>query len=59
MPNTKKLEEICKKYDLDVFESPRDNFLMICRAAEPSKEEIREALEIYEEWLIALYLEEE
>lgn len=52
---TKTLETICKKYGLSVFESPRDNFLTIIQAAEPTKEEKWYALEIYEQWLLALY----
>ncbi len=55
MPNEKRLEEICKEYDLPVFESPRDNFIMIIEAAEPTKEEKWEALEIYDNWLLGLY----
>lgn len=51
---TKKLEELCKDYDLPVFESPRDNFLMILESAEPTKQEKWEALNCYETWLLEI-----
>lgn len=58
MPNIKRLEAICKEYDLPVFENPKDNLLMIFEAAEPTKEEKWEALDIYEEWLLYLHRED-
>lgn len=51
----KQLETLCKKYDLSVFESPRDNFIQIIESAEPTKEEKWWALEVYEQWLIGLF----
>lgn len=50
----KKLEELCKEYDLPVFESPRDNFLMILESAEPTKQEKWEALDCYDSWLLEI-----
>lgn len=49
------LEELCNKYGITKFESPRDNFLMLIQSNKPTKEELWLALEIYDEWLIALY----
>lgn len=49
------LEELCNKYDIAKFENPRDNFLMLIQSNKPTKEELWLALEIYDEWLIALY----
>lgn len=48
---------ICKKYDLPIFENPKDSFLMIIESAEPTKEEKNKALDIYDEWLLSLYKE--
>lgn len=50
-----RIEAICKKYDLPVFQNLRDNFLMIIQSEKPTKEEKWEALEIYDEWLLDLY----
>ena len=58
MDKTKELEAICKKYELPVFESARDNFIMILEAAEPTREEKWHALDIYDDWLLALYKED-
>ena len=55
MFDAKYLETICKEYDLPVSQNPRDNFLMIVQAAEPTKEEKWFALEIYEQWLLKFY----
>ena len=49
------LEELCDKYSITKFESPRDNFLVIIQSNKPTKEELWFALEIYEQWLIDLY----
>ena len=51
----KRIEALCKKYGLPVFESPRDNFMMIIQSAEPTKEEKYEALEYYDKWLLRLF----
>lgn len=53
--NEKRIEAICKKYDLPVFQNLRDNFMMIIQSTEPTKAEKWEALEIYDEWLLDLY----
>ena len=49
------LEDLCRKYNLPVFESPRDNFITLISSDKASKEDLWLALEIYDEWLIALY----
>lgn len=52
------LENICKAYDLPVFQNPRDNFLMIIQSNKPSSDDKFEALELYERYLIAEYTED-
>lgn len=54
----KELENICKAYGLPVFENPRDNFLMIIQSSDVTDNDKFEALEHYENWIIALYTEE-
>ena len=49
------LEGLCKEYDLPVFESPRDNLIMIMESAEPTRDEKLQALEAYEAWILYIY----
>ena len=52
---SKRIEEKCKKYDLPVFENPRDNMMILLEAAEPSNEDKLEVLDLYDEFLIEQY----
>ncbi len=54
-----KIEAICKKYDLPVFENPSDNVFTIIQSAEPSQEEKLDAWENYHQWLYESFGKEE
>lgn len=55
MLTTNYLEDLCKKYKLPIFENPKDNFIILLENMVLTKEELWQALDIYESWLIALY----
>ena len=54
-----KIECICKKYDLPVFQNIRDNVMSIIESAEPSGNEKLEAFDIYDAWLYEAFKNEE
>lgn len=49
------LETVCKKYDLPVFENPKDNLIMIITSNKPTYDEKCRCLDIYEDYLLDLY----
>ena len=49
------LETVCKKYDLAVFENPKDNLIMIINSNKPTYDEKCKCLDIYEDYLLDLY----
>jgi hypothetical protein len=53
------LEELCKKYNLAIFENPRDNFITLISSNKTSKEELWLALDIYDDWLISLHADDD
>ena len=48
---TKKIQAICHKYDLPIFENPRDSLMEIIASAEASGEDKLEAFDLYDEYL--------
>lgn len=48
----KKIHEICQKYELPVFENPRDNVMVILAAAEPTGADKLEAFDLYDEYML-------
>ena len=52
---TNVLENVCKKYNLAVFENPKDNLITIITSNKPTYDEKCRCLDIYEDYLLDLY----